>query len=127
MADPVRPVEMAPEGTSLRVRWNDGHESFYPPARLRLLCTCAHCVDEITGVRRIAPGDIPPGIHPLLAEPVGRYGLRITWSDNHSGGIYTYDYLRSICPCPACAVKWERPSGRDSGTSGPEGPSHANS
>ena len=104
MDAPVFPVEMAPgEGMSLRLKWSDGHVSVYPPAYLRLLCTCAHCVDEMTGVRRIKPGDIAKDIHPLRAEPVGRYADKITWSDEHAGGIYTFDYLRSICPCPVCA------------------------
>jgi DUF971 family protein len=100
----VYPVAMAPaEGMSLRIRWSDGHESLYPPGYLRFHCACAHCVDEVTGVRRIRPEDIPPDIHPLRADPVGRYAIQITWSDGHSGGIYTFERLRAICFCPDCA------------------------
>ena len=100
---PVHPVSLTAEGLSLRIAWSDGHASVYPPADLRLRCPCAHCVDEATGVRRIRPEEIPPDIHPLRADPVGRYAIQIAWSDRHSSGIYTFDYLRSICPCPACA------------------------
>ncbi len=35
-------------------------------------------------------------------EPVGNYALRIAWNDGHNTGIYSYDHLRSICPCAAC-------------------------
>jgi len=98
------PVALAAEGTSLRIAWNDGHVSLYPPAYLRLRCRCAHCVDETSGRRTIRPEDIPSDIHPLRADPVGRYAIRIAWSDQHTSGIYTFDHLRAICPCPACAA-----------------------
>ncbi len=35
-------------------------------------------------------------------EPVGSYALRIEWSDGHNTGLYSYDHLRHICPCPVC-------------------------
>jgi DUF971 family protein len=38
-------------------------------------------------------------------EPVGSYALRIVWSDGHNTGIYSYDHLRHICPCPECRAK----------------------
>lgn len=43
-----------------------------------------------------------PAARPLRAELVGRYALQIFWSDGHSTGIYTFPYLREICPCEAC-------------------------
>ena len=35
-------------------------------------------------------------------QVVGNYALQATWSDGHSAGIYSWQYLRRICPCPAC-------------------------
>lgn len=35
-------------------------------------------------------------------EPVGTYALKISWSDGHDTGLYSYDHLREICPCPEC-------------------------
>jgi DUF971 family protein len=26
----------------------------------------------------------------------------VDWSDGHGSGIYSFDYLRSICSCAAC-------------------------
>jgi len=37
------------------------------------------------------------------AAQVGNYAIRISFSDGHSTGIYSYDHLRSICPCAVCA------------------------
>jgi DUF971 family protein len=34
---------------------------------------------------------------------VGNYALQIVWDDNHDAGIYSWDYLRRICPCSECA------------------------
>ena len=38
----------------------------------------------------------------VTVEPVGNYALRIVWNDGHDTGIYSYDHLRQICPCPEC-------------------------
>jgi len=35
-------------------------------------------------------------------EMVGGYALKFTWSDGHGTGIYTWDLLRSVCPCEIC-------------------------
>jgi DUF971 family protein len=51
------------------------------------------------------------GVKPLKperAELVGRYAVQIHWNDGHSTGIYSFDYLRQICPCPECAAKREQ-------------------
>jgi DUF971 family protein len=32
------------------------------------------------------------------AQLVGNYALKITWSDQHDTGIYSFQYLREICP-----------------------------
>ncbi|MBI2855258.1 MAG: DUF971 domain-containing protein [Chloroflexi bacterium] len=35
-------------------------------------------------------------------EEVGEYAARFLWSDAHDAGIYSYQYLRSLCRCPQC-------------------------
>lgn len=37
------PVEIAREGTGLRIRWQDGHETRLGGPELRRLCRCALC------------------------------------------------------------------------------------
>jgi DUF971 family protein len=31
-------------------------------------------------------------------EAVGHYALQPVWSDGHSYGIYSWEYLRQLCP-----------------------------
>jgi DUF971 family protein len=30
---------------------------------------------------------------------VGNYALQLTWADGHNSGIYSWEYLRELCPC----------------------------
>ena len=43
----------------------------------------------------------PPKARAAVA--VGNYAIQIEFTDGHSTGIYSFDYLRTICPCEACA------------------------
>lgn len=87
----------------LEITWSDGHVSLYPVAHLRANCRCASCIDEWTGERRLDPKKIPALIRPVEVSPVGRYAINIVWSDGHASGIYTFEHLRDLCPCPKCA------------------------
>ena len=84
------------------ITWNDGHFSSFPSWYLRENCPFAACVEEFTGKRKIVPGTIPSTLERVKVEPVGNYALQFLWSDNHDTGIYTFDYLRQLCPCPQC-------------------------
>jgi hypothetical protein len=35
---------------------------------------------------------------------VGKYALKFSWNDNHDLGIYSWFYLREVCPCAECAA-----------------------
>lgn len=101
--DRVQPVEIQKrDDGSIRVAWSDGHEGIYPASYLRENCHCAACIEEWTGRKMIRPDMIPPDIRPLHISAVGQYAIHIEWSDGHSTGIYPFDLLRRICPCPAC-------------------------
>lgn len=89
-------------GREIRITWEDGHVSVYANPDLRYACACANCVEEWSGVRRLQRETIPSDIFPTGMELVGNYAVQITWSDGHATGIYTYDNLRALCPCPAC-------------------------
>ena len=84
------------------ITWNDGHFSSYPSWYLRENCTCASCVDEFTGKRKVGHGDIPSNLEREDVSLVGNYALQFKWSDGHDTGIYVFEYLRSLCPCPQC-------------------------
>jgi DUF971 family protein len=65
---------------------------------------CAGCVDEMTGARKIVHGSIPASIERNSVTPVGNYALQFGWSDGHNTGIYSFEYLRALCPCPRCLL-----------------------
>lgn len=91
----------------LRVEWSDGHVSEYPYAYLRGWCPCAACQGH-GGERRFVDG----GNSDLeRISVVGRYGLDPVWGDGHDTGIYTYRYLRTLCPCPQCTADAVREGG----------------
>jgi DUF971 family protein len=35
-------------------------------------------------------------------EAVGNYAIAFTWADGHDTGIYTFRWLRGLCPCEDC-------------------------
>ena len=87
----------------VEITWADGHSSRYELPYLRDMCPCAGC--------RGHSGE-PPKPNPLQmykptpkltkAEPVGRYAVQLFWNDGHNTGLYSFDFLREICPCPQC-------------------------
>ena len=99
MPDPsVDPREVAPteDGQRLRIEWKDGVVSEYVPRDLRLACPCAGCVDEMSGLRTLVPDSVGIAVYPTAIHYVGRYALQFMWSDGHSTGIYTFEYLREL-------------------------------
>ena len=100
-------IKLAAGNDTLSINWSDGHASAYSYRYLRDRCPCASC-SEGGGTHR-QPSNLLPmlGVKPLKperAELVGRYALQVFWNDGHSSGIYSFDYLRSLCPCPQCEV-----------------------
>jgi DUF971 family protein len=95
----------------LCIRWQDGHESVYPFDLLRKECPCALCNDQRSkasaaggpGLMVLSGPVLKPGeVQVTDASPMGRYAINFVWSDGHDSGIYAFDYLRALCPCPAC-------------------------
>ncbi len=80
----------------LEITWPDA-----PPVDLsffdvRCACPCAVCIDEITGAALLRPETVPKDIAPTELGYSGHYALRITWSDGHASGLYTWDRLRAL-------------------------------
>ncbi len=97
-ADKYVPLEIGPteDEARLRIRWKDGVASEYVPRHLRLLCPCASCVDELTGVRMVSTEQVDDSVYPMAIHYVGQYALQFVWSDGHSTGIYAFEYLRKL-------------------------------
>jgi DUF971 family protein len=99
-------------GAGVDIAWSDGHHSHYDFAYLREHCPCATCNDErgkkaaLASAMGGAPAALPmfkPKPQARAAQAVGNYAIRIDFTDGHATGIFSYDYLRTICPCDACA------------------------
>jgi DUF971 family protein len=43
-----------------------------------------------------------PMTHLQTMDAVGSYAVTIGWEDGHHNGIYTWVYLRALCPCQDC-------------------------
>lgn len=88
--------------------WQDGHTSRYTISELRAACPCATCQDLHGEGRKPEPPSNPlhlyqPAATRLLeVKPVGRYALNFRFSDGHDTGIFTWEYLRGLCPCDDC-------------------------
>lgn len=87
------------------ITWDGDHVGNYPARALRLQCHCASCREEMTGRPLLDPATVPEDVRPLSVQLVGSYAVRIRWSDAHDAGIYTYEYLKSLCPCDACEAQ----------------------
>jgi len=83
----------------LEVEWAGAPPAQLPFKLLRCRCPCAACVDENTGVRILDPATIPDDIMPIHLGFTGNYALKITWSDSHATGLYTWDLLAEIAQC----------------------------
>jgi DUF971 family protein len=104
MGSPTVPIRLdLVRDQHLRIDWADGTQSTYPIPLLRRLCPCAGCralraeqkrsrLTVLTGGQRQGP------LTATDAALVGNYALRISFSDGHDTGIYSFDYLREIAP-----------------------------
>ena len=100
------------------IEWKDGHRSHYTFPFLRDACPCALCDDERgksgrqPGERpKLAPGALPmfkAAAKPLSAEAVGKYAIKFHWNDGHELGIYSWQFLRDVCPCEECKAAANR-------------------
>ncbi len=44
------------------------------------------------------PATVDQALRLLRSDPVGAYGMKLTWGDGHDTGIYTWRYLRVCSP-----------------------------
>ena len=105
-------------GAGVDIVWSDGHPSHYDFAYLRENCPCASCNEErnkkavLVGFAGSSSPLLPmykPKPRAQAAVPVGNYAIQISFSDGHGAGIFSYDHLRTICPCPECAREFRAP------------------
>lgn len=104
-------------GAGVDITWADGHSSHFDFAFLRDHCPCATCNDERAKKDSLAGMHLASPLLPMYkpkpraqsATQVGNYAIQISFNDGHSTGIFSYDYLRTLCPCAECEVAFRKP------------------
>ena len=93
----------------LSISWKDGHESLYLFSLLRYACPCAECQGGHEKMSSEPDSEVfalpvvdSPASRVQDVESIGTYAITIEWEDGHQAGIYTWGYLRKLCPCPIC-------------------------
>jgi DUF971 family protein len=86
---------------TLEVAWDDGLTAQLPYRYLRGECPCASCRNEWTGERMFDPATLPADLRIEGMEAIGNYAVRVSWSDGHASGLYSWDTLRRLAQeCP---------------------------
>jgi DUF971 family protein len=112
VADPKSVKVNLTTGTGVDIEWKDGHQSHYSFPFLRDACPCALCDEERSKSGRQpgetskpAPGALPmfkPAAKADSADAVGKYAIKFHFNDGHELGIYSWQFLRDVCPCEEC-------------------------
>lgn len=93
-----QPNSLALDGSLLRIDWSDGKSILYDPIQLRQHCPCATC--NSNRILANAEGRVPQssGVPVTITamEPAGNYAYKITFSDGHSTGLFTLEFLREL-------------------------------
>jgi DUF971 family protein len=88
----------------LEITWDDNQVCRYPLSELREACPCVECrgghefmgrEHDPTNILTLTP---KRSYHVQSLDLVGNYALQPTWDDGHHTGIYTWEYLRRLCP-----------------------------
>lgn len=79
----------------LEMTFDDGAAFSVPFTTLRRESPSAEVRGHGAGPRPPQP-PIPDDITVTAAEPVGRYAVRIVFSDGHGSGLYTWSLLRRL-------------------------------
>ena len=110
------PTEITPtrlhvkKDQQLEIDWQDGLKSVYSISLLRTMCPCAQCrvVREGSDPHDISPGAKPKPLLTILpgnysdkitvteAQMVGKYAIKLVFSDGHDSGIFSFEYLRQL-------------------------------
>ena len=80
---------------ALSIGFDDGTDFVLPYKTLRLQSPSAEVQGHGNGPKPPAP-IISDDLNVTQADPVGRYAVRIHFSDGHSSGLYTWAYLREL-------------------------------
>jgi DUF971 family protein len=87
-------IRLAADKRSLKVSFNDGSRYVLEAEYLRVESPSAEVKGHTPDQAQLVSGKKSVAISGV--EAVGNYAVRLTFSDGHSTGIYTWDYLASL-------------------------------
>jgi DUF971 family protein len=94
-----RPSRIEVIGDTLSMLWDDGNECFLDASFLRSHSPSAENQGETDIFGKVSGGTTTTefsNVKILKVSSVGNYAIRILFSDGHSTGIYSWDYLRKL-------------------------------
>lgn len=87
-------VRLAADRAALKLSFDDGAKFELPAELLRVESPSAEVKGHGPGQETLVTGKRKVLITAI--EPVGNYAVRLTFSDGHSTGIYTWTYLAKL-------------------------------
>jgi len=98
LTDEKRPwpveIRLGKDRMTLTVRFDERTVFSLPAEYLRVLSPSAEVQGHSREQRVTVPGKIDVSI--TAVDPVGNYAIRLTFSDGHSTGIFTWSYLHRL-------------------------------
>ncbi|MCC6488280.1 MAG: P-loop NTPase [Candidatus Hydrogenedentes bacterium] len=91
-------------GNAIQVRWSDGYQAILSAHDVRCACPCAVCVDEYTGAKLLDHTQVPFDVTVESVQELGNYAVSFAWSDGHTTGIYSWEFLRALADREAGAA-----------------------
>tara|TARA_B100001250_G_C19651036_1_gene722685 strand:- start:570 stop:869 length:300 start_codon:yes stop_codon:yes gene_type:complete len=93
-------LEISNFPAGIMIQWENNKESFITYKNLRDNCPCAYCSGETDVFGNVYIGEglarSDDAYKLINIIKIGRYAIRITWSDNHDAGIYTFEKLKEL-------------------------------
>jgi len=95
----TQPSRIEIVGNTLALQWLDGDETYLEASKLRANSPSAENKGEVDIFGKVSGGEAPRehlDIKIIKVVQVGNYAIRIHFSDGHSTGIYSWDYLKNL-------------------------------
>jgi DUF971 family protein len=87
-------IRLRKDRKTLAVRFDDGVDYDLPAEMLRVLSPSAEVQGHSKEQRVTVPGKVDVAITAI--DPVGNYAVRLTFSDGHNTGLFSWTYLRKL-------------------------------
>lgn len=87
-------LRVAKDKRSLTIAFDDGASFTHPAEYLRVVSPSAEVQGHSPAQRQTVPGK--KDVEIMKMDPVGNYAVRITFTDLHDTGIFSWTYLREI-------------------------------